>query len=355
MSNFDEALERFHLAGLEYSNGLANHGPMGIEALEGLRHQALIPAFLDLYVPRLPPAEPGTAIDPAAEESALGRAEWGADWVATYDAKLLRGDWRAVLSNALPTLLPGMFAAAGHGMLRTVHAVRSLEREDSPLRRRELARGLAHWSARFQRLPGLPGSQPGPPVSLGEVFEALPQIGTEATRGALFFEAARALEGHAAFQRAIESVARPSAGDEGAFLSALCLAGCQLYLARPDARIAYVHAVTIPSGLATLLPYAEDPDQRTVAALYALQSVAAIHAIQEPAAGAAPEPDEEVRSVAQDWNEIRYRAACSIQEHAIKMAEACFRQDQASPDPTYPLAAADAAVRLEGTRSAGGC
>ena len=363
MSNFDEALERFHLAGLEYSNGLSNHGPMGIEALEGLRHQALIPAFLDLYVPRLPPAEPGTAIDPAAEESALGRAEWGADWVATYDAKLARGDWRAVLSNALPTLLPGMFAAAGHGMLRTVHAVRSLEREDSPLRRRELARGLAHWSARFQRLPGLPGSQPGPLDSLSAFFESLPQIGTETTRGTLFFQAARALEDERAFRRAVEGVARPAAGEEVAFLRSLCLAGCQLYLARPDARIAYVHAVTIPSGLETLQPYIEDPDQRTLAALCALQCVAAIHAIQEPGdtPGAEPGevpgevPDEEVRSVSRDWNEIRYRAACSIQEHAIKMAEACFRQDQASPDPAYALAAADAAVRLEGTRSAGGC
>ena len=48
MSNFDEALERFHRADFEYSGGLASHGPMAAEALESLGHQALIPAFLDL-------------------------------------------------------------------------------------------------------------------------------------------------------------------------------------------------------------------------------------------------------------------------------------------------------------------
>ena len=62
-----------------------------------------------------------------------------------------------------------------------------------------------------------------------------------------------------------------------------------------------------------------------------------------------------VRALAENWDEIRYRAACSIQEHAIKMVEACFRVDAGKPDPIFRLAAADAALRLEGTRSAGDC
>ena len=92
MSNFDEALERLHLVDLEYAGGLANHGPMGVEALEALGHQALIPAFMDLYVPRLPVAVPGTPMDERACEDALGRIERRGDWVATWEARLERGD-----------------------------------------------------------------------------------------------------------------------------------------------------------------------------------------------------------------------------------------------------------------------
>ena len=73
-------------------------------------------------------------------------------------------------------------------------------------------------------------------------------------------------------------------------------------------------------------------------------------------AGAKAEPAEDVRRTAESWDEIRYRAATSIQEHAIKMAEACWREDRIAPDPVFRLAAADAAIKLEGQPSStGGC
>ena len=59
MSNYEEALARFQQVGLEYADGLANHGPMGAEALERLGHHAKIPAFVDVYAPRLPPPRAG--------------------------------------------------------------------------------------------------------------------------------------------------------------------------------------------------------------------------------------------------------------------------------------------------------
>ena len=42
MSNFNEALETFHRGDLEYAGGLANHGPMGAEALERLQQPRII-------------------------------------------------------------------------------------------------------------------------------------------------------------------------------------------------------------------------------------------------------------------------------------------------------------------------
>ena len=164
MRNLDEALERFHLGGPEYAGGLANHGPMGVDALECLGHQALIPAFVGLYAPRLPPAESGRVLTDSEAENSLGDMSRAADWVATFEARRDGGDWRTVVAAVVPELMPGVFAGAGHGFLRTAHAVRSLEREDSPLRRRELARGLAYWSALYQSLPGRPGCGPSPVV-----------------------------------------------------------------------------------------------------------------------------------------------------------------------------------------------
>ena len=92
-----------------------------------------------------------------------------------------------------------------------------------------------------------------------------------------------------------------------------------------------------------------------------LQSVAALHAVYgengEKGGNLDVEEtiDAEVRQTSENWDEIRYRAACSIQEHAIKMTEACFRADQLDPDPIYRIAAADAALRLDGTRMTVGC
>jgi len=332
VSNLDEALERFHLADLEYAGGRANHGPMAAEALESLGHQALIPALLDLYVPRLPPAEQGRVL--AGEELVAARG---------------RPERRALVGRVVPDLLPGLFASAGHGLLRTAHAVRGLAREDSPLRRRELAHGLASWASREQTLPGQPGARataadrsPG----LEVFFEALPRVGgraaADAGRGAagdeLFIEAARRLENDADFRAAIEAAPTPEEGAElEAWLVELARVGAGLYLAHPGARIAYVHAVTLPVALRELVPLLGAEPARAGAG-YVLQALAALHALfdergeQEEGAGAgevtwavAGAPAAAALDPAtKSWDEIRYRAACSIQEHAIKLAEACW-------------------------------
>ena len=81
MSNFDAALERFQQIDLEYAGGLANHGPMGAEALEALGHQAKIPAFVDIYAPRLPPMSMGSALAPADRMAARGDISRVGDWI----------------------------------------------------------------------------------------------------------------------------------------------------------------------------------------------------------------------------------------------------------------------------------
>jgi len=344
MSNFDDALERFHQVDLEYAGGLANHGPMGAEALESLGHQAKIPAFVDIYAPRLPPLRRGEVLAEAARADALGDMDRSPDWVATFESLVESGDWRSLIRSEVPALLPGLFAAAGHGLLRAAHAVRALEREDSPLRRRELAHGLAYWAARFQRLPGEPGSSGERDVE--SALEDWPLLGDAEARAGYFFRVVKHLDGWAPFAGAVSTMRLPAPEEVGSFLDTLCREMAALYVRHPGARIAYVHAVTIPSALRSLVPHLA-PEEGARAAGYTLQAVGALHSLfGDPAS--VPDEDPEVLRAAGDWDEVRYHAACSIQEHAIKMTEACWREYKHAPDPIFERAGADAALQIGG-------
>lgn len=352
MSNFDDALERFQQIGLEYAGGLANHGPMGAEALERLGHQAKIPAFVDVYAPRLPPLERGTPIPRETWNEAFGAIDRAPDWVATFEALVETQDVEELLRREVPTLLPGLFAAAGHGLLRVVHGLRALERSNDAARRREVAHGLAYWAARFQTLPGKPGGA-SKDDSLDAALEAWPLLGEPESRDGYFFEIVRRLDAWAPFAEAVESIPLPTPACVDAWLDTLCRHAAGFYVAHPAARVAYVHALTIPSGLRILLPHLEEGD-RVAACGYVLQAVGALHSMfGDP--NSVPEDDEEVLRVAGDWDETRYHAACSIQEHAIKMTEACWREDQRNPDPIFQRAGTDAALKVGGRSEASVC
>ncbi len=357
MADLDDAYERFLLVDFEYGAGFANHGPMAVEALESIGHPALIPAFVDSYAPRILAAPTGRIPSQDELAGALGQPERAADWAVHFEAQLARGDWREVALPAIHGLLPGLAAAAGHGLLRTVHALRALERDDNPIRRRELARGLAYWSANFRRLPGEPGCSTGSDGRGGDassdpgtLLHALEQVPDCDRSPETFVESLGRLDALGAFRAAIEAFPRPAAAAVDEFLGRLVRAAAGLYIAHPTARIAYVHAVTIPSAVRWLAPRLE-PEDASRAAGFALQAVAAFHALF----GATPareQVDDEVARVAGSWDEIRYRAACSLEEHAVKLAEACWREDRLGPDPRLRFAAADAALRLEGNSNA---
>ncbi|MEZ4333935.1 MAG: hypothetical protein R3F35_19455 [Myxococcota bacterium] len=359
MSNFDEALERFHRVDFEYADGLASHGPMAAQALVDLGHPALIPAFVDRYVPRLPPARPGRVLRADERDAARGDFERAPDWVATFEDALGRGEVGAVLRETLPGLLPGVFAAAGHGLLRTVHALRALEQEDGPLRRGELARGLAYWTARFATLPGRPGAAARPLGASGAPdrltrLDEVRRLDPAPPPGETLVAASARLAGHASFRAVVEALPLPAAEEVDDFLARLVRAGARLYLARPAARIAFAHAITIPAAARWLARRLSEGTDRVRLAGAAFQAVAALQAMH--GGPAAPEPaDVEVRQAVENWDEIRYRAACSLEEHAIKVAEACRREDRERPHPDLRLAAADAALRLDGSRSAVRC
>jgi len=168
--SFDDVLERIHTTSPTFSIGLANHGPMVMETLVTLGREDRVARWAAHYVHQL---EVMPVADPLAEAertSALGDVDRQPDWVATYGADVMAMSPRELLRREWSTLAPGWMAT--HGVLRVAHAVRSLERADTPSRRIELAHGLGHWAATFDRLPGTPGTRPTSGLDVGQIGRA---------------------------------------------------------------------------------------------------------------------------------------------------------------------------------------
>jgi hypothetical protein len=354
LDELDLALERLHLCGPEYGSGFSNHGPMACEALVALGHPALVETLVAIYAPRLQDLAEGRTLEGDECDAALGQLDRAADWIETFRSQIAAQGEARVLAEWLPRLLPAAFAAAGHGLLRTAHALRALERARTPARIEELAHGLGYWAATFQLLPGQPGAQPQPDQTATRILESIAFVVEPEPAATLISEAVRALDRMPAFRADIESLALGADTPE-AILGEITRAAAALYLAHPELRILYAHALTTPAAMRLLWPYLEAADRRAAAG-YALQCSAAIHATYgtrraDPTAAC---HDAEVAALAEQPAELRYRAACSVEEHAIKLTEACLREDALSPDPILRLAAADAAIRIGASRGARG-
>jgi hypothetical protein len=157
----DEALQRLHTQGPEFAGWLSNHAPMVVEALARHGQAGAVHRWLDVYTDRL--EEFPTPVEPVTDanwRAALGDPRRSADWIAHFSRALADRPWRAVLAEWWPRLLPGLYAAATHPVIRVGHAVRALEAEENEPRLAELAHALGYWAARHLPVTGvetLPG------------------------------------------------------------------------------------------------------------------------------------------------------------------------------------------------------
>jgi hypothetical protein len=335
----DEALEILEDTGPEFAGGLANHGPMAAEALVALGRDDDVVPWVEGYRRRL--------LEHPGERNPIRRDEWrealgdGArvgDWTAFFHRELSELPWRDVIETWVPRLSPGIIAAATHGVIRTGHAVRSLAAGETPLRRRELAEGLGYWAARYALLPGAP-SPAGGSLRASEAVARLATLpeGQRATRttitGGLL-----GLRDFPPFAGAIDLV--DTSGDTSAVLSDLTETFARVYLANNNLVIHFIHAVTGPSAVRLLAPYVSD-ETASGALRYAWQAAAALYA-----AFATAPPAAAVEPQRSDWDDVIDQAVATGDEHAIKFAEACLREDRLNPSPAYIAAAHDAAQHL---------
>ncbi|HSD27278.1 MAG TPA: questin oxidase family protein [Vicinamibacteria bacterium] len=336
----DLALERLARTGPEYAGGLANHGPMAAEALVALRRSDAVAGWVERYARRLDPAPSASeAIPRAGWEAALGQRRRVADWAAFFRQELADASWPEVLREWVARLAPGFIAAATHGVIRTGHAARALAACVTPPRIHELAEGLGYWAANFTRLPE--SDAPAGHARPSEAILSLALLPASERRSAGFITARLAgLQGFAPFRDVAAQVALD--GDAAAFLSDLTETFARVYLdnATPGKVITFVHAVTGPSAARLLLPFVDAAGTRALLR-YAWQAAAALYV----AMGDRPaEPLREAEPA--DAATLVERAVSNGDEHAIKLTEACLREDRLHPRTVFHLAAQDALSRL---------
>jgi hypothetical protein len=335
----DEGLSRLAATGPEFRGGLSNHGPMGAEALVRLGRTDDVEPWLDSYLPRLeqPPGTTGRITDETWRE-ALGAARRVTDWEQYLSDQFSEEPWQQVLARWWARLLPGVAAAATHGIIRTSHAARSLDQAPSQERRDELARGLAYWAASYLELPGAPHTTGR--LSLDDAVGGLPVAPGPVPPGLITERLRTALAAEPRFPAAVSALRPPA--DVPADLLDLGRTFARIFLSYGRTQpIDFLHAVTAPVAArsvlrvlpASLARPSYDALWQVAAGLY---SGYATDAVIEPLPGTEPPSPAAVTE----------RAVATGDVHAIKMTEACLRLHAESPDPLLLHAAARASELL---------
>jgi len=122
----DEAYQRLHVTGPEFDGWLSNHGPMAAEAMVRHGHAGTVHRWLDGYMRRLEEFPRGSGPIGSDWPEALGDPRRIADWTAYFGREVSEQPWRQALETWWPRLLPGVAAAATHGVIRVGHAMRAL-------------------------------------------------------------------------------------------------------------------------------------------------------------------------------------------------------------------------------------
>ncbi|MEV5377064.1 hypothetical protein AB0L26_13970 [Streptomyces nondiastaticus] len=371
----NDALERMDDLGYERGAGadLANHGPMGAEALAVLGHGGEVAAWVEGYRTAMPHHEVPArsfALDPADETSwrpALGDFSRAGDWEELFRRELAAAPWRDVLARWWPRLLPGLLAGLTHGLIRTAHAVRSLAAvsgsasagagagagadagQPTQHQLTELARGLAYWAARFAHLPGevrMSGQH-----DLAGAIAALPRTAYAGPGKRGRAVAAQRLARPAELDGYHEALGSLAPTGTQWLLSEMTTAFAGVYLGHPELfPVPLVHAVTAPAAVRLVLPHLPDElHEPSAAALWHVHTTLLL-AFTDDRGGEETAAREAAETDVPPFDELIARAVEHGDEHVLKFTEACRREHALRPDPRYGAAVLAAQQRIKPRR-----
>lgn len=301
----------------EYQDQLTSHLPMALQALHSLgTSPERMQAFYAAYAKRFDGMQAAAAAQPVADWRSLrGQPDAYPALVATMHVLVKRDGVDAALRALLPDLLPGVVAAAFHGLIRTAHAVQSGHVG-------EVAAALAYWAWRWQ--PLAPGQVPAQRMPLSTWSQALvrdaqawrtdgPLISIrmdQATQGVVYQSMADALQPFADLQSAITSLAALAA---------------ERYAASPNFTV--LHMITGMRALRVLLPWMDSHEG--VQPILIRAFTAAYLAARVVPPPSAPEP--RLRT----WSEVIAAGIASDDDHVIKLVHACREEASVYGEGNY--------------------
>jgi hypothetical protein len=323
---YDEVLERFHATGPEYDDYLSNHGPMAADALVRMGFERELHSWADGYLRRMEPRPTGSpTLGPWQE--ALGDPSRLGDWLAYFSRVTSEEPWQDVLSTWWPRLLPGLLAAATHGVIRTGHAVRRLREQENSVRRAELGDALASWAARFVPLPP---AAPSGVLSPARAYDDLP---VSAVGGGARDRAAAL---GPTWSAVAASVRQPDAV-AGALADLVDAAVSRYARWAPANPTMLVHMATAPRAVSLVVPSLPEPLHGEAYA-FAWNVSAAIGAMYRPQAE--PGVTAVVGDVAGD-------AFATADVHAIKFTEVALESHKRGNPDASTAAALSSALAVE--------
>ncbi len=324
--------------GAEYGRQLSNHLPMTLLAMQAQgASPKQLEGFYQRYSRRLRSKRPATTrLDASNWQSLLGKHAHNAEYLQFFAEQIRARGWLETLRVYLPGLLPGIGGAAFHPLIRLAYAVEA-EHEA------EIAEGLASWA--MASLPLRPldsGLQrfESPRQALQELSNttALARLtgaaGNPLARlvaqlrfgAATIFTRMQRVAQHAAFAPFADCVEIDADS-----LAAWARLLVELY-ASSDDHFTLLHGVTSCHALRILLPHLPEPER---ALRYYGQAVIAAYVSAGQPRLAVPE----VGSLP-SWEAIQQAALTSMDDHVIKLAYSCWREDLHYGQALYRFCAA---------------
>ncbi|NNE67427.1 MAG: DUF4243 domain-containing protein, partial [Pyrinomonadaceae bacterium] len=321
---------------------LSNHGPLAAEALVELGHENRVIEFAKLYnrvYPAPYPKKKEQVLDVNSME-AIGARDRIADWVEYFRDKIEKDGWKVVVREWVPVLAPGIAAAAAHGIIRTGHAIRSLERKENKTRLYELAEGLGYWASYFQKLPENKDTieTQWPAADAARLVPMIDQEMVSHTRS--ISRKIKVVAGWEEFGDVINTFDISRKPEE--LISDLTETFAAIYAKHVNNGnyVSLIHSVTGTAMLRSIIPYLADGDKKRLIK-YAWQMAAAIFT----ASGNKTVNDIPKYTELKE-KELIKRAVESNEVHAIKFTEACLREYKIDSKPIFLIAVDDALGRL---------
>lgn len=297
----NELLDDVALRAPETREHLTSHLPMALHALQALgAPPARLREFHARHAGRLPVVAP--VAPPTGDWRALRGTEGAYPALrAGFQRALERDGADAVLRSALPDLLPGVAAAAFHGVIRTAHAVQAGHQA-------ELAAALAYWAWRWQPLAP---PQAGEPLPFDTWADRLVTgaIGWHHS-GRLIAERMAGATESALYRELAGRMAPGPLAPLAAFAAARYAETLNFTL---------LHMVTALRALRVLAPWAGDVAQAPVLA----------HAVTAAyLAARVPAHTERPAARHAGWPQVVAAAVASDDDHVIKLVHACREEAQ---------------------------